>query len=85
MRIGKGLPPSTTAVGKALYYLGVVRFYKDGDGHGVVFRWWHPLTWIAFILMIFVCAFVSEATVQETIPLRVSKYFRENPKLLKWM
>lgn len=35
-----------TPIGRALRFIGVCKFYHDGDGAGFVWRWWHPAAWV---------------------------------------
>lgn len=70
--------------GRVLYSLGMFRLHRDGDGASVVFRWWHPLCWCLFIIMIPPCAFVGEK-VQEVVPFRVSKFWRECGEPIEWL
>ncbi len=70
--------------GKLLRALGVIRVYDNGDGVSAVFRWWHPLSWLAWIVFLPVCGIVGER-VNETVPFRVNKWFRDHPERLQWL
>ncbi len=69
--------------GRILWWLGVVRIHEDGDGWSGVFRWWHPITWCLFVAMIPVCAVVGEE-IFRVVPMRVGRFFLENPERLIW-
>lgn len=71
-------------VGWIVYLTGAARFHDDGDGVTAIFRWWHPLTWVLALVMIIPCAIVGEK-ISEAIPLRISKWFRDNPDRLQWL
>ena len=34
-----------TPIGRLLKATRAIRVYKDGDGHGFVWRWWNPVAW----------------------------------------
>ena len=70
--------------GLVLWYLGVVKLFKNGDGVGVIWRWWHPITWIHFIIFIPICAFLGEK-ITEVIPLRLDGYWREKKINIEWL
>ncbi len=71
-------------LGHVLRFLGVVRVHEDGDICTAIFRWWHPVTWVMFVALIVPCAFMGEK-ITDAFPIRVSRYFRENPERLKWL
>ncbi|MEY2335688.1 hypothetical protein AAE485_14195 (plasmid) [Acidithiobacillus ferriphilus] len=66
-----------------LWWLGVVRIHEDGDGWSPVFRRWHPVTWVLFIALIPMCAFVGEK-IFDAVPMKVGKYFQVHPEKLIW-
>ena len=67
------------------YYTGAVKVHKDGDGIGLVFQWWHPLTWLLLIIAFPLCAFIAEATVANSVPMRLSDYWRERTDRIQWI
>jgi hypothetical protein len=70
--------------GLILWWLGITRIHEDGNGWSAVFRPWNPATWILFIVMIPVCAFMGEK-IFDVIPMRVSsKHFQKYPEELIW-
>ncbi len=69
--------------GRILWWIGAARIHEDGDGWSVVFRPWHPITWILFIALIPVCAFVGER-IFDIVPMRVGKFFQAHPEKLIW-
>lgn len=71
-------------LGWVLLLTGTARIYDNGDGLGILFRWWHPLAWVMFISFIPVCAIIGEKIV-EVVPFRVDKWHRENPEKLQWL
>lgn len=71
-------------LGRVFYALGMFRVHRDGDGISAVFRWWNPLCWVWFLVLIPVCAFVGEK-VHEVVPFRVSKYWRQCGKPIEWL
>ncbi len=65
------------------WWLGVIRIHEDGNVWSAVFRPWHPVTWMLFVVMIPVCAFLGER-IFDIVPMRVGKYFQAHPKKLIW-
>ncbi len=85
VRIGREPMPASPVPfrGYLLWWTGVCRVHEDGDGWAAVFRPWHPLTWVVFLVMIPICALVGEP-IFEVVPMRVNPYFREYPEKLIW-
>ena len=73
-----------TIIGLLCWRLGMVRFYRDGTGYSILFRWWHPLSWIVWIVTIQICGIVGEE-VNRAIPFRLSPYWREHKKEIEWL
>ncbi|MHB1630679.1 MAG: hypothetical protein ACYCQL_00495 [Acidithiobacillus sp.] len=69
--------------GRIFWWIGAARIHEDGNGWSVVFRCWHPLTWVLFIALIPVCAFVGES-IFDIVPMRVGKFFQAHPEKLIW-
>ncbi len=69
--------------GRGLWWLGVIRIHEDGHGWSAVFRPWHPITWILFISLIPVCAFVGER-IFDIVPMQIGHFFQEHPERLIW-
>lgn len=70
--------------GVALWATGCARLHKDGNGFNAVFRAWHPVTWILFIIMIIPCAVLGEK-ITDVIPTRLSYFWRMNIDQLQWV
>lgn len=71
------------------YMLGAIRIYKNGDATGVLWRYWHPLTWL-MIPCLFVIATVlyGVVTVSGELPelgITMGSYFKDNPDRLEWV
>ena len=64
-------------IGWLVYLSGAARYHDDGDTIGVVFRWWHPVSWLLVLALIIPCAVMGER-IGDTVPFRLSKYWREN-------
>lgn len=73
-----------TPVGRFLRASGAVRVFKDGDGLSVVWRWWHPLSWLAVIVLLPVCGVVGER-IGDQVPFRLSQYWRERRGSIQWL
>ena len=69
--------------GRILWWSGAARIHEDGGGWSIVFRYWHPITWVLFITMVPVCAVLGER-IFLVIPMRVGPYFQEHPEKLIW-
>lgn len=78
-----------TPIGRLLKFTRAIRVYKDGDGHGFVWRWWNPLAWVSAPLLILWAILVQG--VPETIKQRhyvgigVNPWFVEHPEQLEWL
>lgn len=71
-------------IGPYLYLTGAFRCHLDGDGISAVWRWWHPVSWIVFVIAIPVCSFIGEK-VQDVVPFSISDYWKENKDKLQWV
>lgn len=78
-----------TPVGRAFWALRMVRIYKNGDTHGFVWRYWHPLVWVALPLL-----FVANALcygIPETwknkheLGVGMNPWFVKHPERLEWV
>lgn len=68
-----------------IWFTGAIRLYKDGDySCSVLFRWWHPVTWLLYVVMIIPCAIVGEA-VTDVLPVKLSKFWQRNIGQLRWV
>ena len=57
--------PPKNLMGRLLGATGCVCFYKDGTGWGYYFRWWHPLSWLTWLIAM---PFVGVLQVNECVP-----------------
>ena len=71
-------------IGVVLWLLGTARLHKDGDGFRVVFRAWHPLTWLVLLVLLIPCALLGEKLL-DAVPLRLTKFWRDNEAQLQWV
>lgn len=74
-----------------LYFSGSLKFFKDGDGLGCLWRWWHPLTWVLAPL-IFVLSCVMSGVPQaykerHQIGFGLSPFWKkkENENKIEWL
>lgn len=83
-----------TPIGHFLYRSGTVRLYKNGDGTGLVWRLWHPFSWIlvpVFSLLWILTVGLETAREQPKtqtladLGLDVDNYFNEHPEKLEWL
>jgi hypothetical protein len=72
-----------TPIGRALWWTGCVRYYRDGDGIGAVFHWWHPVTWIVWIITLQICGLIGEP-IFNVVPLKLSKYWKDKKEEMEW-
>jgi hypothetical protein len=49
-----------------LYYLGMAKFYRDGDCLGFLLRWYHPFN-IIFVLLAFGVSIFTNSSMQELL------------------
>jgi hypothetical protein len=66
-----------SAIGNLLWFLGCIRLHKDGDGIGLVFRWWNPISLLVLLLAIIPCAVFGEPLL-EAVPFKLSKFWKDN-------
>jgi hypothetical protein len=71
-------------IGRFLWMTGCVRIHRDGDGYGQVFHWWHPVSWITWLVMLPVCGIIGEK-VNEQVPFRLKPYWRERRDEIEWL
>jgi hypothetical protein len=79
-RFRRGLTP----LGRLLRLTGCVRFFRDGDGFGYVFRPWHPVSWMTWLAVLPYCGMVGER-IGEAVPMRLSPYWEERRGEIEWM
>lgn len=74
--------------GKIMYYTGSIRYYYNGDGLGMVWRYWHPLAWVfipvLFILLGFLEGFPRTWERKSDMGIGLDPYFEKNPEKLEW-
>lgn len=81
--------PRMTPFGRFVRFTRAARFYRNGDGAGLLWHWWHPLAWVAAPLLF--AASVGLAGAPETwrnrheLGLRMNPWFVEHPERLEWM
>jgi len=71
-----------------IHATGAFRVYADGDLFRPLMRWWHPVTWLIWVVMLPVAIAVSLFTtftvisIYGEISFRPVPYFRANPEQL---
>jgi len=73
-----------TPFGRFLRWTGCVRYYRDGDGANAIFRWWHPVSWIVWIVALQICGFVGER-VMDQVPFRLQGSWANRPDEIEWL
>lgn len=80
---------SLNRLGRALKALRMIRVYKDGDGVGFVWRWWNPLTWIAFpsyfALAVLIQGLPETLRYKHYIGIGMKPWFIDHPERLEWL
>lgn len=76
-------------LGKAFFYLRVIRVYRNGDGFGFVWRWWNPISWL-FAPVLFAISSVLEGVPhtwedRHNIGIGMDPYFIDHPEQLEWV
>lgn len=72
-------------LGKVFWWLGAMRLYRNGDWSvAPLWRWWHPLTWLFFPVAVVACGFM-ESRVQDAMPFRLPKHYRDGSYPLEWL
>lgn len=76
-------------LGKILFYLCVIRVYKNGDGFGFVWRWWNPASWILMPLVFIGSAYFEGVPFtleyKYNIGIGLDPYFVKHPEQLEWI
>lgn len=67
-----------------LWLVGSIKMYKDGDLFSPMFRWWHPITWFCFVLVLIPCAVVGEK-ITTVVPLKLKDFWKQNKEQLQWV
>lgn len=70
--------------GIAVWATGCARLYKDGDGVDVIFRKWHPMTWLLYVVLTPLCGILGEK-VTDVLPTRLSLFWTKNIDQLQWV
>lgn len=77
-----------TILGKIMYYSGTFKMYKNGDGVGIVWRYYNPITWV-MIPIILLLTFLETGTQGwpggHELGFTVDPYFKKNPDKLEWI
>ncbi len=78
-----------TPLGRALKAAYMIRLYRDGYGHGFIWRWWNPLTWVVvpFVVLLVILIQGVPETLRHPheIGFGIHPYFIENPDRLEWI
>ena len=69
-------------LGVILYCLGCFRVFKDGDGITAVYRWYHPINWVIFLILIF---FFGIPGAIEELPFKITGYYANHKDEIKWL
>lgn len=73
---------------KVMYYLGIFKVYHNGDGYGVIGRYWNPLFWLQFIVLFFISTLLSGAIEtwkeKHDLGLGIDPWFKEHPEELEY-
>ena len=79
--------PHITPVARFLLNIRAIKAWRDGDGISFVWRWYHPLTWIA--TPVFVCVSVVLYGITETklseLGIGLSKYWKAHRSEREWL
>jgi hypothetical protein len=73
-----------TSIGRILWWTGCVRYYRDGSGISALFRRWHPITWLTWIVALQICGIVGEP-VNDVVPTRLRGYWRDHQDEIQWL
>ena len=78
-----------TPLARFLKLARVIRIYRDGDGHGFVWRWWNPLTWLiaplAIAFVILMQGIPQTITNKHDVGVGMKPWFVEHPERLEWL
>lgn len=69
--------------------LKILRFYKDGNGIGMIFNYWNPLSYPVIILLIVITiilrGIITVYNDRANLGLAMSPYFKKHPDKLYWI
>jgi len=75
--------------GQVLKRLWLIRVYRDGDGHGFVWRWWNPLVWVvapmAIGFVILMHGIPETFRRKHEVGIGMKPWFLQHPERLEWM
>ncbi len=78
-----------TPLGRTLKALRMIRVYKDGSGHGFIWRWWNPLSWVmapaCFIFVVLMQGLPETLKYKHDVGFGMKPWFIENPDRLEWL
>ena len=78
-----------TPIGRLLKATRAIRVYKDGDGHGFVWRWWNPVAWV-FVPLVIIGSVLMQGIpdtmkYKHDLGLGMKPWFIEHPEKLEWL
>lgn len=85
---GRTIDDKLTPLGRIVRRSRAARWYHDGDGAGFVWRWWHPITWIAAPSLLLasglIYGFPEAWRSRHEVGLGMKPWFLQNPDRLTW-
>ena len=78
-------PRVLRGIRRVIYATGAFRVYADGDLFRAQFRWWHPVTWVIWLLLLPVAIIASVfssftvISIYSEFSFRPTKYLRDHP------
>lgn len=73
-----------TKFGRLCWSLMMFDALRDGNSVSYRFRWWNPLCWLLWIVMLPICGIVGEP-VREVVPFRLTAYWSEHKDQIRWI
>ncbi|WP_139975805.1 hypothetical protein [Ochrobactrum sp. CGA5] len=88
LKRGRTIGDKLSRFRKIIRATGACRFYHNGDGAGLVWRWWHPVAWIwapfSFLLLCVVAGVPEAIRCRHEIGFGMDPYFIKHPDKLIW-
>ena len=82
-------PSNFTPLGKIMWYSKAMKWYENADCLSFVWRWYHPLTWLAVPVLLFISFMIGgisglkrEGLVD--LGLAIDPYFKKHPEEFRW-
>jgi hypothetical protein len=75
--------------GRMLFAIYAIQVYKDGDGFGYIWNWWHPMAWILAPIVLLIHAMIEGVPrawrYRYDAGWQMAPYFKQHPEKIRWI